>query len=497
MTKIISKKIQTAILKKKLEASFPDFVTVIFESIYGIEFLWSEHHHLIVDFLMRVHQGDVTHAIINVPPRYGKTELIIKLFNAWTFAKNPMCRSLHLSYSNQLALSNSSAIRDIINSSVYQMLWPNVNVKVDTKSKARWATSAGGEFYATSAGGAVTGFGAGNIVEFSDNRYTYHGGIYIDDPLKPIDSNSDRKREAVNNNWDQTIKSRRNSRHTPVIVVMQRLHELDFVGKLLQDSEFDWEHLVLSGIVDEGLETERALWPEKHSLGELKAQKAKNALVFSAQYQQNPTPPDGGLLQRCWFKFYESQAEIIKKCNFFYITADTAYTDRKWNDPSVLQLWGAESGDRLNLISQLSGWWEFPELLKNSVEFFEHARSMGRNIGNFWIEDKASGKSLVQQLKKMGVPSKAWVPKKFQYPDDKVGRVKNSSWSIINGDIQIPPIDEFNWVEGFLTECERFTDNDSHAHDDQIDAMTMAISVWNKMGGGTTYEQAMQPIRDK
>ena len=146
----------------------------------------------------------------------------------------------------------------------YQQMFPDSCFPTAKASVKEWRNRSGGKFLATSSGGQVTGFGAGRMSEYLDGKFTYSGGIFIDDPLKPDDAFSQVKREFVNERWDSTIKSRTNSTHTPVIVVMQRLHEVDFVGKLLADSEYNWHSLILPAILDDGKPTARPLFPSKH-----------------------------------------------------------------------------------------------------------------------------------------------------------------------------------------------------------------------------------------
>ena len=464
---------------------FRTFCELFFYEQYQSEFVWSEHHDRIAETLIDVYHGVKTHVIINMPPRYSKTELVIKMFNAWTYALNPRCNTLHLSYSASLAHNNNSSIISTMQLAAYQKMFPDSCFPTAKASVKEWRNKSGGKFLATSSGGQVTGFGAGRMSEYLDDKFTYSGGIFIDDPLKPDDSFSQVKREFVNERWDSTIKSRTNSTHTPVIVVMQRLHEVDFVGKLLADSEYNWHSLILPAIIDDGKPTARPLFPNKHTLADLERMRAKNKYVFDCQYMQDPSPAGGGLFNLDHFGTVPSALidDVIKSCTTFIMTADTAYTKDTRNDPSVVQMWGLEGRANAYLIDQIRGWWEFSALVTRvglmHAKWHERLR---KNI-NVYIEAKASGKSLVQQLRKVGqVPAKEWTPSQFRYPDDKVGRAEFSNWSIIAGDIYY--VDDAAWSAAFADEISKFTRNDTHAHDDQVDAMTMAIGFWTAQGGG-------------
>ena len=105
--------------KKRCEDDFTFFARYFFKHLKGVKFKFSKHHYQICDKLIQIYNGEITHLIINVPPRYSKTELVVKMFSAWCFAKNPKCEFIHLSYSDPLALDNSDTIKQIIKSYEY------------------------------------------------------------------------------------------------------------------------------------------------------------------------------------------------------------------------------------------------------------------------------------------------------------------------------------------------------------------------------------------
>ena len=148
------------IIKQKCEDSLLFFTRYIFKENTGNKFEAAEFHRTLANTLHKVHKGEIKRLIINIPPRYGKTEIAVKMFIAWTLAKNPMAKFIHLSYSDSLALDNSSMTKEYINSDAYQSIW-NLQLKKDSQSQKKWYTTEGGGVYATSSGGAITGFGAG------------------------------------------------------------------------------------------------------------------------------------------------------------------------------------------------------------------------------------------------------------------------------------------------------------------------------------------------
>ena len=134
-----------------------------FKELQKRNFVVNHHHEKICDALDKVIRGETTKLIINIAPRYGKTEVAVKQFVSHALSWNPSAKFIHLSYSDSLALDNSEEIKDLIASKEYQELFPNIEIKQDSNSKKKWYTNKGGGMYATSSGGQVTGFGAGTI----------------------------------------------------------------------------------------------------------------------------------------------------------------------------------------------------------------------------------------------------------------------------------------------------------------------------------------------
>lgn len=286
-----------------------NYTRYVFKTVYGRSFAIGEHHRIICDALDGVIKGKIKKLIINICPRYGKTELAVKNFISAGLAMNPASKFIHLSYSDDLAHDNSEAIRDIVKSDGYQALFPYVQIKDGSDSKKKWLTTDGGGVYATSTGGQITGFGAGAVDEVAQaldgmavaapSRFS--GAIVIDDPIKPEDALSDVKREKVNQRFETTIRNRVNSRNTPIIIIMQRLHENDLCGYLMNKEPGEWTVVSLPAILLDNGE-EKPLWGFKHTLEELGKIRDISPYVFETQYMQNPTPMEGLLYGK--FKTY-------------------------------------------------------------------------------------------------------------------------------------------------------------------------------------------------
>jgi predicted phage terminase large subunit-like protein len=455
-------------VREACEADFTYFVRYFFKRRKGTKFIFNAHHRVLCDDLMRVHRGEITNYIANTPPRYSKTELIVVMFSAWCFMKNPRCEFIHLSYADPLVLENSDAIREIVKSAEFRALWPHITVKVNKDSKKAWDTEQGGKFYATSSGGQVTGFGAGRLDEVrEDGEFVFSGCLLIDDPLKPDDARSDSMRKYVNERWDNTFKSRRNGPRTPTIVVMQRLHEDDFTAMLKCDTEFEWFVREMRALVDEDLPTERALWPAKHTVEALHAMKRKNSYMFAGQMQQRPAPLGGGLIRGEWFRRYDVPPPIMYR----KIYADTAQKTSERHDYSVFQCWGAGDDKRIYLLDQIRGKWEAPELRRRALAFWAKHMAVVETgtLRQMRIEDKASGTGLIQDIRMQGhIPVYAQ-----QRNRDKFLRVGDGTPYIEAGLVCIPEAAPF--TQEFIDENESFTADDTHANDDQIDPMLDAI----------------------
>ena len=285
-----------------------------FKNMYMRKFVINSHHEIITSALDLVIKGEIIKIILNIAPRYSKTEIAVKNFISHGLSINPRSKFIHLSYSDDLALDNSEGIKSIVNTPQYQMMFPDVKIKKGSDSKKKWYTDLEGGVYATSTAGQVTGFGAGQVEQEDDfndddfpeyNPSLFCGALVIDDAIKPEDAYSETKREKINHRWETTIKNRVNSRKTPIVAMGQRTHPNDISGYLMATDGFTydleeakkdktlWYVISLPALIDFGLPTERALWPFKHTVVELNKMREADSQVFDTQYQQDPQPLEG------------------------------------------------------------------------------------------------------------------------------------------------------------------------------------------------------------
>lgn len=281
----------------RLEArqDFYFFVRRMFHARRGFRWAHNWHHQAVCDALTRVFNGECKRLIINMPPRYSKTEIAVVCFIAWALGHYPDSEFIHTSYSGTLAVNNTANAKIMVESDEYREIFPEVLLRHDSNAKGDWRTTAGGVVYAQGAGGTITGFGAGKM------RPKFGGAIIIDDPHKADEARSDTMRKNVIEWFGNTLESRKNSPDTPIILIMQRLHESDLAGYLLAGGNGEkWEHVVIPAISEDG----KALWPAKHEIDQLRVMEQANPYVFAGQYLQRPAPLAGG-------EFKPAKIEVI------------------------------------------------------------------------------------------------------------------------------------------------------------------------------------------
>lgn len=450
------------VLRHKCETSLLFYSRYIFKENNGIKFRVYPHVLRIIEMLEKVAKGEITRLIINIPPRYYKTETVIKMFISWTMLLNARAKFLHLSYADKLALNNSSITKGYIQSDAFQVL-REMKMKYDEQGKQLWTNLEGGGMYATSTGGAITGFGAGLLPPEKKNEENpfkdFGGAILIDDPNKPDDIDSDLKRTAVNDRYNNTIKSRANHRSVPVIVIQQRLHEEDLSGFLLDGgSEEEWTHLNLP-VLDEN---NVPLCPEKHTFEEIEKIRISDRYTFSGQYMQQPSPDAGDVWKKEWFQIIQkAQLPPVKT---WEMIIDGAYTKNTKNDPTGFQIYGEHKND-LYILSSVDKHLEMPDMLKYIPRFIRANRV---HVSMIRIEPKASGITTDQLIKSTTKLNSTQIKTKFARAG-KEERAKMAAPYLEAGRVFLV---DGSWVDGFLAQIAMFPNG---KHDEHIDLTSYAV----------------------
>lgn len=449
----------------------PDFIEGWFNRIIAKE---------LQQFYFDVMAGKQPRLIIQAPPRSGKSELFSRRFPAWAFGQNPNLQIIAASYSTDLASRMNRDVQRIIDSEEYQGVFPETTLNgknIATVSGQSLRNSEifeivghAGAYRSAGVGAGITGMGA-DI------------GI-IDDPVKDAkEANSQTIRDAVWD-WYTTTFYTRLSPKSGILLGMTRWHEDDLAGRLLREMNNDgdqWRIVSFPAIAecDEEFRLEgEALHPERYDLERLtKIKKAVGSQAWNALYQQRPSSKGGDIIKGAWFKRYS----VLPRMKRVIITADTAQKTKQHNDYSVIIVAGLGVDGGLYIVDLIRGKWEAPELEQKVSDVWSKYRSM--SVHKVYIEDKSSGTSLIQNIqRKQRIPVEG-----VQVDTDKYTRVLGVQGYIESGYIYLP--NDAEWIEDFIKECEAFTATDSHKHDDQVDAMVMAIT--ELMGGGVSMLDAM------
>jgi len=417
------------------------------------------HIDLIAEYLEACTRGEIKRLIINMPPRYMKSISVSVAWPAWLLGRNPSEQIMVASFADNLAIKLSTDCRLVLQSQWYRDIFPGTVITGDQNEKRKFVTTQRGYRIATTVGSSVIGEG-GNI-------------LIVDDPVNAMQALSETEREHANTWFDQAYTSRLNDKKNGVMVlVMQRLHQNDLTGHLLEKG--GWEHLVIPKvaekrtIIDFGrvkrvIEPGDVLHPARQSADDIEREKqAMGSYAFAAQCQQRPTPAEGGIFKREWFlERYDTRREIYRSITQSW---DTAHKASEINDPSVCTTWGeTESG--YHLLHVLVQRMEYPELKRVAIN---HAEAWA--VDALLIEDKASGQSLIQDLRRESkLPVIAIQPQ-----GDKVTRASVVSPTVEAGKVILPK--QAQWLSDFEDEIFSFP---NAAHDDQVDSVSQFLA-WAK-----------------
>ncbi|MGD0521651.1 MAG: terminase family protein [Terracidiphilus sp.] len=303
-------------------------------------FMASPYIDLLASTLEKCRTGKTKRLIINLPPRTLKSHAASVAFPAWLLGHAPAKQIICASYGQDLADKHARDCRTLMNSPLYRSLFPATVLSPDKQSVNEFITKAGGFRMSTSVGGVITGCGADVII--------------LDDILKPEDAFSETRRKAANDWYFNTLLSRLNSKeHGVIIIVMQRLHQEDLVGEVMEREP--WEVLSLPAIAEQDenyfiecpmgnyhyvRKTGKALHPERDSVEIYrKIREAVGEYTFQSQYQQNPMSREGGMIKREWIKYYEPE-RLPRDFAYVLQSWDTANKIGEMNDYSVCTTWG-------------------------------------------------------------------------------------------------------------------------------------------------------------
>ena len=415
--------------------------------------------------------------VVNVPPRSLKSMIFTRMPAAYAWIHYPAMRFMRGSYAEDLALEHAVETRDIIRSDWYQHNWgTKFHLKSDQDNKSHFRTNFNGACFTTSTTGKACGRGA--------------NWVNLDDPLSPEQAESEKERAKALRFYKRTIKSRINNKKVDLIsIVMQRLHEEDLTGYVLQYERERFKHICLPA--------EDCPWvspPElrkfyvngflfpalfgKEFLDPIKI----DPYVFAGQYQQRPSPEEGGMFKRKDWRFWKPAGlelpavtvtvglevftcpviDLPTDFNDSICSWDLAFKDLKTSDSVAGEVWAARGPDNF-LIDTRVGKMSYTKTIATIKEL---KRSYPRTTAII-IEDKANGPAVIDDIKKELSGVIAINPR-----GTKIARAQPMARKQAAGNIYLPHPAIAPWVEQFI---EEFVGFPNAAHDDRVDAASQAI----------------------
>ena len=425
-------------------------------------FISGAHHKRMAEAFERVANGTCKRLIINMPPRHTKSEFASYLLPAWFLGKFPHKKVIQASNTGELAVGFGRKVRNLVDSDIYNAIFPNLVLQVDSKAAGRWNTSKGGDYFAIGVGGTVTGKGADVLI--------------IDDPHSEQEAAMAASNPDIYDKVYEWYTSGPRQRLQPggsIVIVMTRWAARDLTGQVLksaaQRSGEEWEVIEFPAILPSG----NPVWPQFWSKEELEAlrEELPNS-KWQAQYQQNPIGNESAIVKRDWWKWWEK--DDPPECDYVLQSWDTAFEKSQRADYSAGTTWGIFNCEEDNFAPNII----LLNTYKKRVEFPELKRDVLREYNEYEpdsliVEKKASGAPLIYDLRAMGIPVQEYTPGKGQ---DKIARLNSVSDIIASGKVWIP---QTRWAEELVDEVAAFP---SGEHDDLVDSTTLALMRFRQGG---------------
>jgi len=425
----------------------------------GVVFKPNWHLEAIAHKLSQVESGKNRHQIMTLPPRHLKSICLVAVA-AWYLGRNPSARIVSVSYSDALARTHANDFRLLVNHPIYRAAFPGMRLARDTDREI--ITTMRGKRIATSIDGTLTGLGGDLII--------------IDDPIKTGDAMSESVRERVIEWYRSTLVTRADDKtEARIVVVMQRVHQDDLVGYLIEQGGFDVLNLpaiaqreetyLLGGGRKYTRQKGEILHPAHEpveALTRLRQDMGPNA--FSAQYQQTPVPPGGTIIKRKWLKSYDHIDR--QPGDHTIISCDIALSERETGDYSACVVL-LNRGEVFYVLEVVRGRFLFDALKRQVIEVKKRYGS-----STLLIEDSPISRGLIQSLKEQSISVTPYKP-----DTDKRARVIAQTDLFEAGSILLPQ--RAAWLEDFVAELLAFPGR----HDDQVDALVQALD-WKRRRRG-------------
>jgi len=422
-------------------------------------------HRELSDALMRfsaaVTRGESPRLIVTMPPRSGKSEIVSRRLPVWHLGQNPTHEIILATYGQDLSDELSTSARSGAIASTD--LWDHVEPSGTTKVK-RWTTKGGGALKSAGVGTAVTGSG-GHV-------------IIIDDPVKDMEEALSTVKREKTWSWFLATISTRLAPGGGIIVMATRWHHDDLIGRILKDPNQEDEGWIVVNYPAIALHDEEhrkegeALHPARYPIEELLKKKKTMGRFFTALYQQQPTPDEGGLYRRAWIRYHD-KTPYDGNFDELAISVDATFKGGANSDYVVIQLWGRIGPDfyLLEMIRQRMGYSETRGVL---AQF----RTRHHGVTMVLIEDKANGSALIDELSSVIPGVIAENPTM-----SKEARAQLSTHAWESGNVHIP--EHAPWLADFESELLSFP---AGTHDDMVDCMTQIVNRWIAQSGDALDE---------
>lgn len=360
------------------------------------------------EYLTAVTLGQITRLLINEPPRYMKSIVTSVAWPVWEWGPRrlPHLRYLFSSYSGELVTKHSTDRRTLIQSAWYQERWGGVfSLEEDNNRKTEFLNNKRGVMSTTSTGATATGKGGNRLV--------------VDDPTSIEQSYSDVERASANRHFDQTLYTRLdNKQRDAIVIIMQRQHQQDLTGHVLarhldEKEEQGWTVLRLEAEAEERrvislpiskreITRERGdlLWAEREPVDVLAATKRRlGSYGYAGQYQQRPTPLEGGVIQKSWFRRFDLASQAPRTYHRVIVSADPKFKDYETASHVAVHTYGQVGAD----IYLLARTYAHLGLVGTCEAVLRHAGDavrQGHAVSAVLVEDKANGPAVIESLRK-------------------------------------------------------------------------------------------------
>lgn len=417
------------------------------------------HVDAVAEHLEAVTAGEIKNLVINVPPGHMKSLETCVFWPAWNWIKEPWLRWIFASYSGDLSTRDSNKMRALVSSPWYCRNWGS-RYRVTKDNESRVENDKTGLRIATSTGGLGTG-------------ERVHRAVH-DDLLRANDTHSEAKRKQAEEHLRAMSTRGVSPEEYSQVLIMQRLHEKDPTGVVLQLG--GWEHLCLPaeydpkrsrvtviGWKDPRKKAGELLWPQMYTKENIDGLKVSLGSYGAAgQLQQLPAPADGGIVLRKWWKFYQ---QLPERFDHIIDSWDMAFKDTASSAFVVGQRWGALGANRY-LIKQVRAKMSFT-VSTAAVKLLRTPETEA-----ILIEDKANGPAIIDSLKKSvgGI-----IP--VEPNGGKEARAHAQSPLVEAGNVYLPDPEIEPWVTIFIDEWAMAPNGE---YWDQIDAATQALGYMRR-----------------